>query len=75
MINLANLSAHALAHLDTAISSIETELKDLQKCGLVDGSGIELIELSEAVAAEIEFRGCWNRQGRADTPDMAEQGR
>jgi len=36
-------------------NSIETELEDLHERGLVDGSGVYLIELSEAVAAELEF--------------------
>jgi len=31
--------------------------------GLVDGSGIYLIELSEAVAAEIEFREALDQAG------------
>ena len=63
MMHLARLSAHALAQLDSAITSIETALEDLQDSGLVDGSGIDLIELSEAVAAEIEFREAVDQAG------------
>jgi hypothetical protein len=56
MLNLSRLSAHALAQLDEAITSIETSLEDLHERGFVEASGIDLIELSEAVAAELEFR-------------------
>ena len=55
MINLSALSSQALAQLGEAITRIETSLEVLQERGLVDGSGIDLIELSEAVA-ELEFR-------------------
>jgi hypothetical protein len=61
--NLVKLSAQSLAQLDAAITSIETALEDLQECGLVDGSGIDLIELSEAVAAEIEFSEAMEQAG------------
>ncbi|MEO8391497.1 MAG: hypothetical protein ABI700_00755 [Chloroflexota bacterium] len=57
MINLVSLNARELAQLDAAITQLDGALEGLLERGIVDEQdGVDLLELSDAVAAEIEFR-------------------
>jgi hypothetical protein len=51
--------------LDAAITSIEMSQEGLQERGIADGSGSGSIELSEAVAAEIELQKAMEQAGWA----------
>lgn len=57
MINLCGLSTARLAQLDEALEAMDDALEMLLDTGAVDErDGVDLSELSDALAAELEFR-------------------
>lgn len=56
MITLSALTAGELAQVDTALTLIDAALELLLDRGVCDEDGIDLIDLAEAVAGEVEAR-------------------
>ncbi len=73
MNNLSALTQHELAQVDAALTLIDAALVMLQERGICDADqGIDLIELNEAVGAEIEFRA--DKDGRYKALEAVEIG-